>query len=372
MAARAEAAAKLAGRRSPDRVRPLDDRTALPWWLMLSHADALHERAWVLLCHDHLWQPNDFTNALHGGVTARVVQPFIDVEVWGGSDAFEVTKHQEEGVARRAMVAFDQVLSYVESHPDQTLLVRSQLDLEEAKRSGRAAVILGSEGGRILEGSLELLRCYFRMGLRQIQLNWDFPNRIAACQNQTGDDDTGLTEFGHALIPEMNRLGMLIDTSHSSHRTRLEAFKLSRHPVTHGHAGAKSITDRPQNLTDDELKALADNGGVIGLHFFSRLVNMRGPDAGQATLDDLAAHIEHIREVVGIQSIALGPDWFPFHPFGGWTREQGFNFVRDLESIDRLPNFTRGLLQRGLSEADVEAILGGNMLRVLRAVLPAA
>ena len=333
-------------------------------------ARELHAQAMVLLCHDHLFEPPDFAAAIAGGVTARVVQPFVDVEIWGGTDAFEATKHQEEGVARRAMIAFDRVLAYVETHPDQTLLVRSLGDLDEAKRSGRAAVILGSEGGRILEGSLELLRCYQRMGLRQIQFNWDFPNWIAACQNDVGDADTGLTDFGRALVLEMNRLGMLMDTSHSSHRTRLEVFELSQQPVTHGHAGAKSVTDRPQNLSDEELQALAANGGVVGLHFFSRLVNQRGPDAGQAHLHDLYAHIDHIARVAGMQTVALGPDWFPFHPFGGWTRESGFTFVAGLESIDCLPNLTGGLLEHGYREADVEAILGGNFLRVLRGVLP--
>jgi membrane dipeptidase len=335
-------------------------------------AERLHRNAMVLLSHDHLWEPADFAAAVVGGVTARVVMPFVDVEIWVGPEAFEATSRREEGNARRAMVAFDRVLSYVEAHPEQTLLVRSVADLFEAKRSGRSGVILGSEGARLIEGSLDLLRCYYRMGLRQIQLNWDFSNWVAASQNEVDAADTGLTEFGRDLVREMNRLGMLMDTSHSSHRTRLEVFELSQHPVTHGHAGAKRITDRPQNLTDDELKALAANGGVIGLHFFSRLVNQRGPDAGQAHLEDLYAHIDHIAHTAGMQAIALGPDWFPFHPFGGWTREQGFSFVESLESIDCLPNLTQGLLAHGYRETDVEAILGGNFLRVLRGVLPAA
>jgi membrane dipeptidase len=339
--------------------------------MMERRAERLHREAMVLLSHDHLWEPADFAAAVAGGVTARVVMPFVDVEIWGGPEAFEATSRREDGNARRAMVAFDRVLAYVEAHPDQTLLVRSVADLFEAKRSGRSGVILGSEGARLVEGSLELLRCYYRMGLRQIQLNWDFPNWVAACQNDVDEADTGLTDFGRELLREMNRLGMLMDTSHSSHRTRLEVFELSIHPVTHGHAGAKRITDRPQNLTDDELKGLAANGGVIGLHFFSRLVNQRGPEAGQAHLEDLYAHIDHIAQTAGMETIALGPDWFPFHPFGGWTREQGFTFVESLESIDCLPNLTQGLLEHGYRESDVEAILGGNLLRVLRAVLPA-
>jgi membrane dipeptidase len=334
-------------------------------------AEQLHRNALVLLCHDHLWEPADFAAAVAGGVTARVVMPFIDVDVWGGPEAFEATRRREEGNARRAMVAFDRVLGYVEAHPEQTLLVRTVADLFEAKRSGRAGVILGSEGARLVEGSLDLLRGYYRMGLRQIQLNWDFPNWAAASQNEVDAADTGLTDFGRDLVNEMNRLGMIIDTSHSSHRTRLEVFERSTHPITHGHAGAKRITDRPQNLSDDELKGLAANGGVLGLHFFSRLVNQRGPEAGQAHVDDLYAHIDHIARTAGMETIALGPDWFPYHPFGGWTREQGFSFVEGLESIDRLPNLTQGLLEHGYREADVEAILGGNLLRVLRAVLPA-
>jgi membrane dipeptidase len=337
-----------------------------------ARAERLHRQAMVLLSHDHLWEAADFAGAVSGGVTAHVVMPFVDVAIWDGQEAFDATTRAEDGHAKRALLAFDRVLSYIEAHPEQTLLVRSIADLFEAKRSGRSGVILGSEGARLVEGSLELLRCYYRMGLRQIQLNWDFPNRVAACQNDTDAADTGLTDFGRDLVREMNRLGMVMDTSHSSHRTRLEVFELSDHPVTHGHAGAKRITDRPQNLADDELKALTANGGVIGLHFFSRLVNRKGPDAGQAHLDDLFAHIDHIARVAGMGTIALGPDWFPFHPFGGWTREQGFTFVEDLESIDRLPNLTQGLLAHGYSEPDVEAILGGNLLRVLRAVLPAS
>ena len=339
---------------------------------LAARAAALHRRSMVLLCHDHLWAPADFEAAVAGGVTARIVHAFVDVDVWGGPDAFEATKTQEEGVAQRALVAFDRVLSYVEDHPETTLLVRSAADLERAKASGRAGVILGSEGGRPLEGRLELLRCYHRLGLRHLQFNWDFPNRVAACQRQEGEDDTGLTDFGRALVAEMNRLGMVIDTSHSSHRARLETFALSRQPVVHSHAGAKAITDRPQNLSDEELKALAATGGVVGLHFFSRLVNRRGPDAGQATIDDLAAHIDHIRRVAGIETVALGPDWFPYHPFGPWSERGGFSFVAGLESIDRLPNLTRGLLGRGYREADVEAILGGNLGRVLNAILPPA
>jgi len=335
-------------------------------------AETVHRRSLVLLAHDHLWAPTDFAAAVTGGVTAHVVMPFVDVDIWGDQAAFDATARREDDHAKRALIAFDRVLAYIEAHPEQTLLVRSIDDLFEAKRSGRAGVILGSEGARLVEGSLELLRGYYRMGVRQIQLNWDFPNRIAACQNDVDADDTGLTDFGRELVREMNRLGMVIDTSHSSHRTRLEVFELSNRPVTHGHAGAKRITDRPQNMTDDELKALAANGGVIGLHFFSRLINRNGPDAGQAHLEDLYAHIDHIARVAGMESIALGPDWFPFHPFGGWTREQGFTFVETLESIDRLPNLTRGLLEHGYREADVEAMLGGNLLRVLRAVLSPA
>jgi membrane dipeptidase len=338
----------------------------------MSLATDLHQRATVLLAHDHLFEPADFAAANAGGVTARVVQPFVDVEVWGTPEEFEITRRQESGVARRALIAIDRVLGYIEAHPDETLLVRSFGDLDVARTTRRAGVILGAEGSRLVEGSLELLRCYFRLGMRQIQLNWDYPNLVAACQNDIGESDTGLTEFGRELVGEMNRLGMIIDTSHSSHRTRLEVFELSQRPVTHGHAGAKAITDRPQNLADDELRALAESGGVVGLHFFSRLVNRRGPDAGQATMDDLCAHIDHIKQVAGLDCIALGPDWFPFHQFGPWTRDSGFTFVEGLESIDRLPALTSGLLDRGYAEGDVEAILGGNLLRVLRAVLPSA
>src|SRR4051812_22594894 len=103
-----------------------------------SRADALHREAMVLLAHDHLWAPADFAAAVAGGVTARVVMPFVDVDVWGGPEAFEATSRREDGNTRRAMEAFDRVLAYVEAHPEQTLLVRSVADLFEAKRCGRS------------------------------------------------------------------------------------------------------------------------------------------------------------------------------------------------------------------------------------------
>jgi membrane dipeptidase len=334
-------------------------------------ADALHQRSLVLTCHDHLFEPSDHDAARRGGVTARIIHTFVDVDIWHDRPEYEATMHQEEGTARRALESFDRQLSYIENHSDTTMLIRTAADIRAARSSGRLGLILGSEGGRLLEGSLELLRCYFRLAVRHIQLNWAYPNLIAACQTDQGEDDTGLTDFGRQLIPEMNRLGMVIDTSHSSHRTRMEAFALSNQPVIHSHAGVDAITPRPQNLTDEELKALAWTGGVMGLHFVSKLVNVRGPDAGQASIDDLCAHIEHVRRVASIETVALGPDWADYSPrFEQTVQLFGFSMVRDLESIDKLPNLTRALLARGYSESDVEAIMGGNLLRVLDSVLP--
>jgi hypothetical protein len=118
-----------------------------------ARADALHRRATVLLGHDHLWRPADFDGALTGGVTARIVHAFVDVEVWGGPEAFEATKEQEDGVARRAMVAFDRVLSYVEEHPEQTLLVRAVADIERAKATGRAGASSAPKVGARSKGA---------------------------------------------------------------------------------------------------------------------------------------------------------------------------------------------------------------------------
>jgi membrane dipeptidase len=177
-----------------------------------------------------------------------------------------------------------------------------------------------------------------------------------------------VAEFGQALVGEMNRLGMVMDTAHSSHLTRLQTFRLSEQLVIHSHGGAWALTPMPQNMTDDELRALAENDGAVGLHLMSHL--LRG--GGQATIDDVCAHIDHIARLIGMRHVALGPDFLRNDEvFAESTGQPGLTYVRNVESVDRLPNLTRGLLARGYREPDVAAILGGNLVRVLCEVLPA-
>jgi membrane dipeptidase len=334
----------------------------------LDAASALHARTVVALAHDHEMEPPAYAAARRAGVTIKILQALVDVELWGGRGAFEATRLQEEGVSHRALAAFDRVLCQIDAEPGSLRLVRTVEDIGVAKDRGQLGIVLGMEGGRALEASLEVLRCYFRMGVRHVQFNWGVPNRIAACHHQSGADDTGLSEFGRALVGEMNRLGMVMDTAHSSQQTRLQTFRLSAQPVIHSHAGAYALTPMPQNLNDEELRALARNDGVIGLHLMSHLLRSKG----QATVDDLCAHIDYISRVAGMRHIALGPDFLRNNTvFAESTNQPGLTYVREVASVDRLLNLTRALLERGYREEDVAAILGGNLVRVLQAILSA-
>jgi membrane dipeptidase len=232
-------------------------------------------------------------------------------------------------------------------------LALTAADIDAAFTAGELAVLLNMEGGEGIEGSLGLLRNYYRLGVRMMGLVWNSRNDIADGAGEEGGSGGGLTKFGREVVREMNRLGMLIDLAHITPRGFWDVLELSTDPVLFTHGNCRALWDHQRNLTDEQIKALAATGGVFGISFVKSFMNRE-----TASLQTVADHIDHVVQLLGkADYVAYGSD------FDGCVPPAG------LESAALLPNLTAELLKRGYKESDMEKILGGNFLRVFRQVL---
>jgi membrane dipeptidase len=224
--------------------------------------------------------------------------------------------------------------------------------IRDAYRDGRIAAMLSIEGGEPLEGDLGVLRMLYRLGIRMIGLTWYYRNALAdgLWEHRTKG---GLTRFGVNVVEEMTCLGMIADVSHLTDEGFWDLLDVTANPVIASHSNARTVCASPRNLTDDQIKALAERGGVVGLNFSSRHVKEE-----RATVKDLVDHVDHIVRLVGADYVGLGSDFD-----GTRTPPEG------LEDASRHPNFTRELVERGYSDHEIQKMLGENHLRVFKKVL---
>jgi len=284
------------------------------------------------------------------------------------------------------------------------MMAFSVADIERAHREHKLAALMGIEGGHSIENDIHLLRDYYRLGVRYMTLSWSNTNEWADSSgdinNPKVEHHNGLTDFGKQVVLEMNRMGMMVDISHVADKTFYDAIAVSRAPVIASHSSARALTNHPRNMTDDMLRAVAKNGGVVQVNFFNAFVDdhylqqseAQKPEREAAVaaaieklkasgktvtyldydqqerewaakiprppLKSLIDHIDHIAKVAGIDHVGLGSD---FDGVSGAT-PQGIDSAADL------PKITQALLDRGYSEADIHKVLGGNLLRVFSEV----
>ena len=325
-----------------------------------------------------------------GGVTGEFFAVYVDRRF------YESPTRLGGGAARRALDMIDIAYQQVERHSDALVLATTAEDVRRAKRDGRIAVLLGIEGGHAIENSLYALRDFYRLGVRYMTLTHTNNNDWA---DSAGFDTPpkpahhGLTPFGEEVVREMQRIGMLVDVSHVSDQTFDAVMRVARAPVIASHSSARALCNVSRNLTDDELRAVAKNGGVVMVNFYSgfldpkyeaaraefgkkhkaeidavmkqhlRLSEMRAAFAKMgiesipaAPLSTLVDHIEHIAKVAGVDHVGLGSDF------------DGVGSIPDpMTGIDGLPLITTELLRRGWTDDDVKKVLGENFLRVMAA-----
>ena len=300
--------------------------------------------------------------------------------------------HGAEAV-RRTLDLRDAMQGVLDKYPDQIELAISGRDIERIVGQKKIAAVLTIEGGHQIDDDLRVLRMYRRMGILSMTLTHFRSNNWA--DSSTGQPlHNGLTDFGKQVVREMNALGMIVDISHVSDKTFYDAIAVSTKPVIASHSSCFSQSDIPRNMKDDMFRALAKNGGVVGVNFgasflnqkdaeeFKQLVAKRNaveltvsgaeldqfaarehveqgqPKTGAATLEDAAECIDHIVKVAGIDHVGIGSD------FDGIA-----SVPRGLEDFSKMPALTDALLRRGYKEQDIQKIMGGNFLRVVKEVV---
>ncbi|MBN1271669.1 MAG: M20/M25/M40 family metallo-hydrolase [Candidatus Aminicenantes bacterium] len=299
------------------------------------------------LSQDHKNGHIDIPKLKQGAVDLQVFACFV------GPPQDELEKHQ---AANKAFAQIDAVHKLVEENPESLILAMSPNDLRQLRGTRKTAILIGIEGGYAIENELSLLRSFYRSGVRLMTLTHWLDTDWADASGDEKAELGGLTEFGEKVVEEMNRLGMIIDVSHVHDETFWDVIRCSKHPVVASHSCCRALSDHRRNLSDDMLKALAKNGGVIGINFLPEFLdNEKGKKVDAATVVD---HIEHVIKVTGnANHVGLGSD------FDGIS-----STPENLEHIGKLVHITEELVRRGYNESDIHKILGGNFLRVFNKV----
>jgi membrane dipeptidase len=293
------------------------------------------------------------------------------------------------GATMTTLEQMDLIRRMVARYPDTFVLASTAADIERAHRAGRIASLLGVEGGHSIENSLGALRTFYDLGARYMTLTWN--NDLAWADAAAGTrSHGGLTPFGREVVREMNRLGMLVDLSHVSDAVMSQVLRTAEAPAIFSHSSARALADFRRNVPDSILRLVPRNGAVVMVNFYcdfvdsakirwnnaregaSRDIRASGADSAgmrtalaawtaanpeppRPTVSTVADHIEHIRDVAGVDHVGYGSDFdgIDCAPIG-------------LESVADFPHLTAELLRRGWSDRDVEKVLGLNLLRAMR------
>ena len=323
----------------------------------------------------------------------RIREGGLDVQFW----SIYMGKREVPGSAiREALERIDAVHEMAARHPEDVVLAGTVREIRDAVAQGKFVSLMGVEGGHIIEESLPALRNFYRLGVRYMTLTHSFHTTWA---DSSGTGVTpepvhnGLTEFGEQVVAEMNRIGMLVDISHVSDKTFFDTVAVTRAPVIASHSSTRAIAEHPRNMSDEMLRALAKNGGVVMINFYPVYLDEKartqaqsyfeehGPTLAaireraegnramrselmrdhfakhpvpQTSMEVLLDHFDHAIAIAGPAHVGVGADWdgVPSMPVG-------------MEEISDLPTLTEGLLARGHSAETIRMVLGENLLRVL-------
>ena len=352
---------------------------------MDSRAKALHEQAIVVDGHNHLGielckKRYMGQRAVFSNVYAPLIrQGGVNVLVFVvGGDSTSLTAGSDLHLWG-SLESLDMMWLEAEESGDTMAICLSASDIENALKEGKIALILALEGGRPLEGkptldTLSNLRNFYRLGIRHVQL-------VDMGRNRLGDGVStyrtkgGLTPFGIDVVKECNRLGMVVDVAHLNDPGFWDVIETTQAPIVDSHSNAWAVCERDHNIRDERLKAMARNGGVIGLNCLTGLVRV---EKDWPTTDDWLKHLDHIVEVVGgIDHVGIGPDHFEDHSWGpapGWMEGlylgiKDHYHIEGCADITQFPGLTEAMAKRGYSDEDIKKVLGENFLRVYRQVL---
>jgi membrane dipeptidase len=311
-----------------------------------------------------------------GGVGAVFWSVYTPGEAAGG---FAKTQLEQIDIARRLIAKY----------PDTFTLASTAADIRAAKAAGKIGGMLGAEGGHAIEDSLPLLRMYYELGVRYMTLTHNNHTSWADSAMASEPGHGGLTEFGEQVVAEMNRIGMLVDLSHTSPDTMRDALRVSKAPVIFSHSSARALCEIPRNVPDDVIRMLPANGGVLMVTFVSPFTSQAAADVAfpamkeylaraqgkseaertriyeeiaaemkkkmpKVTVADVADHIDYVKKLAGVDHIGIGSDY-----------DGNTNWPEGMEDVSTFPLLFAELIRRGWSDEDLSKIAGGNLLRAL-------
>src|SRR5689334_18317705 len=371
------------------------------------HARQVHDAAIVIDSHDDTTQRLLSEKGFDLGTRHKNGNIDIPRMKDGGLDALFFSIWVPSDITgppavKRALDQIDAVREAARHHPGDLVLATTAADVRRAAAGHKIAALMGMEGGHMIDDDMRLLRDYYALGVRYMTLT-HFKNNNWADSSTDKPAHNGLTAMGKDIIREMNRLGMMVDISHVADKTFWDAIETTKAPVVASHSSVRSIANHPRNMTDDMLRGVAKNGGVVMINYHAAFLSEEfrvasekrsGPVAEsmaamskkcggneacttmeseridheamakgelpKVSWEKIVEHIDHAVKVAGADHVGLGSD------FDGATMPIG------MEDASKLPKITDALLKKGYSDADIEKILGGNILRVMEAVERAA
>lgn len=378
-----------------------------------ARANRLHRQSIVIDSHNDITSPlidDGFDLGMRGDDPNAKIKTHTDLRrmkagglgaeffaVYVGKEYVTRKPSEGGGAARRALDVIDVVLEQVRRHPETLESASTAADIRRIAKSGKIAALMGIEGGHAIEDSLNTLRMFYKLGVRYMTLTHTNTNDWADSEGDLNNPNVahhnGLTDFGRDVVREMNRIGMMIDISHVSDKTFYDVIATTRSPIMASHSSARAIANHPRNMSDDMLRAMAKNGGVVMVNFYDGFLDPRkaelalrartmeeelkvkypndpkrvqaeidawrkAGDPGKTPLSVLMDHIDHIVKVAGVDHIGIGSD-FDGVPFTG--------LPVGMEDISKLPTLTYELMKRGYSDTNIKKILGENLLRVMLA-----
>jgi membrane dipeptidase len=291
--------------------------------------------------------------------------------------------------ARTQLEQIDIARRLIAKYPDTFTLASTAADIRAAKAAGKIGGMLGAEGGHAIEDSLALLRMYYALGVRYMTLTHNNHTSWADSAMASEPGQGGLNAFGEQVVAEMNRLGMLVDLSHTHPDTMRDAIRVSRAPVIFSHSNARAVTEIPRNVPDDVIRMLPANGGVLMVSFVAPFASQAAADVAfpamkeylaraqgkpeaerkaiyeeiraemkknmpTVTVGAVADHMDYIRKLAGVDHIGIGSDY-----------DGNDNWPEGMEDVSTFPLLIAELVRRGWSDADILKVMGGNMLRAL-------
>ena len=338
------------------------------------------------LAESHPYTCVDIPKMKQGGLTAGFFAVFAPARSITPTEA-----------VKQALKIIDVIVEEVKRHPADLFLATTANDVRRAQQENKIGILLGVEGGHMIDSSIEVLRQFYRLGVRYMGLTHSGNTPWVGAAEYT-DGPKGLSAFGKDVVREMNRLGMMIDTSHASDESFYDVIENSKAPILNTHAACRKVANHPRNLSDEMLKGLARNGGVLGVAYYAGMldddyrsrfpqlaeINRKRGEVGRQFKDDkkrlaeelwklnlaevrtigqppisrLVDHIEHAAAVAGIDHVGLGSDFDSI----------GLKLPEGLEDIGKTPNLVAALRKRGFTDEHVRKVMGANALRVMHKV----